>query len=407
MSGSGLYTFVQSVYPCDEGTYWVTAYPSAFADGATYAFIRDVYYYMDPDALVYTGSKGECVPCPAGTVGVANTGNYTKDWCLPAPEGTTKIIVLLSIFIGVLVGVLLTWQLVKWTMSKAHARSQKTNLSKSKPKMRWIAFLMENKQVIMRLYESFMLLFDVVSDILTYSAMTTALTFNKEGFYVDVSGSVLQSWAKRKQDFVVVKVNCSYDTNQEIYYIQDDKEVFIEEAFFSGSMNTEPNYNDANTLTCTPRNDNAIFYYGAVLPLFILVIVKEGLKVIFFLAFVIKDRKSQSSAVEYFQRNVMLLPLTAILGLDYFRAFFLKSGADDVRLMVIDVLLEDAPQLTINVIFMFLIQSTGTAVNQISLFVTIAMTLLVLGNVAWRILVMVGDTKRDFGWGARGNGIEN
>jgi len=62
-----------------------------------------------------------------------------------------------------------------------------------------------------------------------------------------------------------------------------------------------------------------------------------------------------------------------------------------------DVLLEDAPQLVINVMFMMLIQSTGSVINQVSLFFTLAMTLSALGNLAWRLVTLVRAAKRDFG----------
>ena len=73
-----------------------------------------------------------------------------------------------------------------------------------------------------------------------------------------------------------------------------------------------------------------------------------------------------------------------------------------------DVLLEDAPQLVINVMFMMLIQSTGSVINQVSLFFTLAMTLSALGNLAWRLVTLVRATKRDFGGGkGGGDGMED
>ena len=405
--------FVQSVYPCDEGTYWVTAYPSAFADGATYAFIRDVYYYMDPDALVYTGSKGECVPCPAGTVGVANTGNYTKDWCLPAPEGTTKIIVLLSIFIGVLVGVLLTWQLVKWTMSKARARRLEMKEggipsnatigipSKNRDDGSW-----KNGKALFRLCENFMLIADFVLDILTYIVITSALTtIDKEGVYVD-SGSVLLSevstaTANANANLVNIKVNCLYDTNEEYYYYigsNNGRDEYLMDPLdgISGYggivLRTELIYNQANLPECSLRNDtaadNATFYNGAVLPFFILLVAKEGLKVIYFLVYLLNEKsrrfyilniaKRRSASIQYVKRNVMVLPLIGVFGFDFFRDFFLDDDIDSARSLILDVLLENVPQLIINLIFMVRIRSTGSVINQVSLFFTLSMLLVAL-----------------------------
>ena len=134
--------FVQSAYPCDEGSYWTTAYPSTFAGGAPYATIP---------AADYTGSKGQCVSCPAGTVGVANTFNFTENWCLPAPQGTDAVIRLLLIFIGTLVGGLILWQLIKWQMSK-----KKVGLMDWLVKVRWIAFVMAHAGIVLKLYESLM-----------------------------------------------------------------------------------------------------------------------------------------------------------------------------------------------------------------------------------------------------------
>ena len=81
-----------------------------------------------------------------------------------------------------------------------------------------------------------------------------------------------------------------------------------------------------------------------------------------------------------------------------------SDWSDFFHVVGMDVLLEDAPQLVINVMFMMLIQSTGSAINQVSLFFTLAMTLSALGNLAWRLVTLVRATKRDFG-GGKGGGM--
>ena len=413
---------MQSVYPCDEGTYWVTAYPSAFADGATYAILQNpdgsnTYSYAN-GITSNTVWIGECVPCPAGTVGVANTGNYTKDWCLPAlpaPEGTTKIVVLLSIFIGVLVGVLLTWQLVKWTMSKARARRLEMKEggipsnatigipSKNRDDGSW-----KNGKALFRLCENFMLIADFVLDILTYIVITSALTtIDKEGVFVDVSGSVLLSevstaTATANANLVNIKVNCLYDTNEENYYYigkaYNGRDEYLMDPLdgISGYggivLRTELIYNQANLPECSLRNDtaadNATFYNGAVLPFFILLVAKEGLKVIYFLVYLLNEKsrrfyilniaKRRSASIQYVKRNVMVLPLIGVFGFDFFRDFFLDDDIDSARSLILDVLLENVPQLIINLIFMVRIRSTGSVINQVSLFFTLSMLLVAL-----------------------------
>ena len=158
---------------------------------------------------------------------------------------------------------------------------------------------------------------------------------------------------------------------------------------------------------CQERTYNAAFYTSAVLPFFIVLLVKEGLKVILFLICLLNERTRRSTAIQYFQRNVLVLPLTAVFGFKFFLEYFVNAEADSARLLVMDVLLEDAPQLVINVMFMMLIQSTGSAINQVSLFFTLAMTLSALGNLAWRLVTLVRATKRDFGGGkGGGDGME-
>lgn len=145
-----------------------------------------------------------------------------------------------------------------------------------------------------------------------------------------------------------------------------------------------------------PRNNLSEQVSGPFLTVLVLVLLKEAVKAIVFVMGLMNSSTRNSPKMQYVARNVLAFPILLMCGgRRVYDLYYSPQSYEPVKLLVVDTLFEDLPQLYVQVQYMVLLGVAPGLITWVSFLLTSVAVLYACYSLAMKVLHVAMDARKN------------